>query len=174
MKIKTTTVLKVQINHLKSLDPITAIFEDIEEGKGKVIIECFGKSWASYWGAMGGRKITRFFQSEHCEYIAGCCFHGQEAVPDVEALQQRVQREIIKQRRAWDISWSKARVDYELSKGLKDFSECQHSPLFSKYIGDEWFLDIPMKENHEFTYLKKIILNVQAALNILEQGESNG
>ena len=48
MKLETSTVTKLQLTELNNLDPISVILENYEPGKGKIIIECCGKSWSSF------------------------------------------------------------------------------------------------------------------------------
>lgn len=36
------------------LDPIEVFTYDMGQGKGKLLIECFGLAWSCYWGAMRG------------------------------------------------------------------------------------------------------------------------
>jgi hypothetical protein len=53
MKIETSKVTKIRITDLIDsefkLDPITVILEDLGPSKGKILIECYGQSWAAYW-----------------------------------------------------------------------------------------------------------------------------
>ncbi len=67
MKIETSTVTKLTITEVARLDPITVILEDIEPRKGKIIIECYGKSWSSYWGGLWlhGRTLSRQKPQQH-------------------------------------------------------------------------------------------------------------
>ena len=87
MKTETTQITKVLVSDLKGepfkLDPVTVILEDIghrviqSSGKsyttrqGKIIVECYGKSWSAYWGGMGDRTVAQFFSDEHSEYLIG-------------------------------------------------------------------------------------------------------
>ena len=45
------------------LDPITVILRD-QEGRGLVIVECFGTAWSCYFGSIGPKTLRGF--------IAGC------------------------------------------------------------------------------------------------------
>lgn len=51
------------IKDYSGLDPVSVFLEDFESGKGKITIECYGKYWSAYWGAMGERTISEFFSS---------------------------------------------------------------------------------------------------------------
>lgn len=52
------------------LDPITVIVRDFELGRGQIIIECYGRAWAAYWGAMGGVNLATFFINCGADYLA--------------------------------------------------------------------------------------------------------
>ena len=72
MKIEKSTVEKIKITGAKNLDPVSVFLEDLEPGRGKITIECYGKSWSAYWGAMGKeRTISQFFCDANTEYIVG-------------------------------------------------------------------------------------------------------
>lgn len=61
-----------EISEAPSLDPIRVILQDIAPGRGRVIVECFGKAWAAYWGAMGdGVTLIDFLLKADADYIAG-------------------------------------------------------------------------------------------------------
>lgn len=51
------------------LDPITVILQDDGPGRGRIIIECWGKAWSAYWGAMGTRTLKEFVLSCDRAYI---------------------------------------------------------------------------------------------------------
>jgi hypothetical protein len=51
------------------LDPIRVTLDDIEPGCGRITVECYGRAWASYWGAMGERGIAQFFASCDNHYL---------------------------------------------------------------------------------------------------------
>lgn len=53
------------------LDPIRVTLDDIEPGRGRINIECYGRAWASYWGAMGDQGIAKFFASCDNHYLIG-------------------------------------------------------------------------------------------------------
>lgn len=51
------------------LDPIRVILHDIKPGEGRLIIECYGDSWSTYWGAMGKHRIMQFVCEADVDYI---------------------------------------------------------------------------------------------------------
>jgi hypothetical protein len=54
----------------KALDPITVVLQDVAPGKGRLIIECYGRAWTAFWGAMGDSCIEEFVLDVNAEYIA--------------------------------------------------------------------------------------------------------
>lgn len=74
MKVEIGTVNIVRITDIMAshrLDPIRVTLDDIAPGKGRICIECYGKAWASYWGAMGNRTIAQFFIDCDNGYLIG-------------------------------------------------------------------------------------------------------
>lgn len=61
MDIKDTTFHAITITGAKALDPVTVIFRDDGPGRGGIIVECYGKTWAAYWGGMGQEYTVRQF-----------------------------------------------------------------------------------------------------------------
>lgn len=53
MKVELSLITKVRITEVKNLDLINVTLDDITPGKGRIMIECYGKSWSSYWGGNG-------------------------------------------------------------------------------------------------------------------------
>jgi hypothetical protein len=50
-------------------DPITVFFQDFEPGKGRMVMECYGQAWASYWGAMGNHTVRDFVKTAGPDYL---------------------------------------------------------------------------------------------------------
>lgn len=71
MKIEESQVRRLTISEVPSLDPIRVMLEDIGPGQGRINIECWGKSWANFFGGMGERTIAQFFVSCDEHYLAG-------------------------------------------------------------------------------------------------------
>jgi hypothetical protein len=68
LKIQETTTKTLVISEAPRLDKITVFINDIGQNQGKIIIECYGKSWSAYWGAMGG-TLSDFFLSCDNDYL---------------------------------------------------------------------------------------------------------
>jgi len=168
MKIERTKVEKLKLTELDALDPITVILEDIAPRQGKIIIECYGQSWSSYWGGMGDRTISQFFCSCDNGYLIGNLSSINSMIPDWGGLPDHVKKEVIKIRRdgefdkdqareIWDeIHWLEGVESYD---GLHAYSE-----MLVKVFGDDWWYGLPEKENPDYVYLSRIVDSVKVAL----------
>lgn len=76
MKIEPLIIESFRILELPSLDPILVSIEDIEPGKGSILIRCYGEVWTAYWGAMGNCNVRTFFKSCDDHYLLGCLQNG--------------------------------------------------------------------------------------------------
>lgn len=76
---------------VKALDPITVVLQDVAPGKGRLIIECYGRAWSAFWGAMGDRCIEEFVLSADAEYIANRMYIPKETKSDKAYLLRIVQ-----------------------------------------------------------------------------------
>ncbi len=73
MRVEETKTEKIYISELENLDPITVFIEELGKEKGKITIECFGRCWTSYWGAMWKEHTVRqFFKKVDRDYAANC------------------------------------------------------------------------------------------------------
>lgn len=172
MKIETTNVIKVLISELTNLDPITVILEDFGPGQGKIIIECWGQSWSSYWGSMGDRTIAQFFISCSEDYIIGKLSPLlRDSVVDTDALPEFVRKEISRGRKLMLYTEEEARELWDKAEYISDPVESRD--LLCQVLGDEWWRhDLPEKPNHEYVYLCRIIEAVKTALKALEVKEA--
>lgn len=69
--ISEKTLPMLLIEGSDALDPIRVILEDLEPGRGRMIIVCWDAAWTGYWGAMGDRTIAKFVADCDEEYLAG-------------------------------------------------------------------------------------------------------
>jgi len=53
------------------LDPITVVLQDLSPGRGRIIIECYGSAWATYFGAIGDQRIRDFLVACSADYVVG-------------------------------------------------------------------------------------------------------
>ena len=164
MKVAISRVAKYKIYDLKHLDPITVFLEDLEKRKGKITIECYGKSWSSYWGGMGNRDVRQFFCSCDNGYLVNSLSPGlSQTVTDEEGLTDHAKKHILKLRKDNDIDEEEARelwdeVNYTLGITMNDHK------LLHKVFGDEWWYCLPEKPNHEYEYLDRIVSAVKEGL----------
>lgn len=170
MKVTESTVRQVEITQVPGLDPIRVILSDLGPGQGRINIECWGKSWASYWGGMGKQTIAQFFCWCGDGYLAGNLAPSLPAnIFDPEHLSDSLKRTIIKERRKGLISHEEARERFDEIDDT-DFPETVDG-LWSmreemvNRLGDEWWCRLPEKPNPEYAYLCRIIKTVQAALS---------
>lgn len=183
MKIEKSTVTKLTITGAPALDPITVILEDIEPRRGKIIIECYGKSWSSYWGGMGERTIAQFFCSCDEHYIAKNLDQGIHAsVVDADSIKDGALRHVIFLRRGRMIGSfgnpdrkhrvGRDEITKDEARDLWDEVDCadfgddgfRQPELMQKVFGDEWWYRLPEKPNPDYQYLCRIINAVQQAL----------
>lgn len=146
MKIKKSEVTKLLLTEVEALDPISVFLEDFEPRQGKVTIECYGKSWSSYWGGMGDRTISEFFLSCDEHYIAKNLSDIKSEIFDIDKIRKDAELKGVECSR--DDPWN----DYEF--------------LAEMYGSDpyDWLNDLPKKSNPEYVYLCRIIKAVQTAL----------
>ena len=83
MKVVESKVKSYKITELESLDPITIMVEDFDEGSAEVTIKIYGESWTAYWGSMGG-NVKEFFTRTNVQYLANCFERGIRADSDVK------------------------------------------------------------------------------------------
>ena len=166
MKIVEKLIRHLEISEVQNLDPIRVTMEDIEPRKGRINIECYGKAWASYWGAMGDRTIAEFFCSCDEHYLAKNLASGlNSSVFDPEGLIVTLRKEVIRDRRRHDLTASEARELFDEIDEVGDVSDpWSQSSLMQKLLGDEWWYRLPEKDNPDYLYLTRIIRAVKEAL----------
>lgn len=195
MKVETSQITKLLISDLMGqphkLDPITVILEDTGhrviqmDGKsyttrqGKIIVECYGKSWSAYWGGMGDRTVAQFFSDEHSEYLIGSLapsLRGSRFSSD--ALVNMAKRVVLDCRRGRTANHHPYSMDKEEARHLFDRighdlslvereDHCwNHSDLLSELFSDEWWhaAGDATEPNPDYQYLQRIVVAVQAGL----------
>lgn len=167
MKLQVSTSIKLGLTDLDRLDPVTVYLENFEPGRGKITITCFRKSWSAGWTAMGGRRVEEFFVSCDDEYLAGnlssCRSHV--LITDMEELGEFLRGRIIQQRRAGELEKDDALKYWNEADSITlTHDYCSNMELMEAVIGDEWWTDLPEKENPDYTYLIRIIQAVREGL----------
>lgn len=169
MKITESTVRQIEISEVTRLDPIRVMLSDIGPGQGRINIECYGKSWASYWGGMGKETIAEFFTTCDEHYIAKNLASGLESdIFDPDNLVDALKKEVIADRKKHFDSKKEARARWTLIEEL-DLPEHEAqlwaiTNQMQEIMGDEWWYRLPKKPNPDYQYLCRIIKAVQAAL----------
>lgn len=191
MKIETSTVKKLLISEAPNLDPVTVFLEDIgqrevnDNGKtrisrqGKIVIECYGKSWSAYWGAMGDRTVAQFFCDAHSQYLIGCLApHLNGSRFSGDALVHMAKRVVLDCRRGRIADHYPYSMDKEQARKLFDriddglrhverVNDCeQYSDLMSELFGGEWWYAASdaTEPNPDYEYLERIVTTVQQAI----------
>jgi len=125
MKVERSPARVLRISEVTGLDTITVLLEDVKPGHGRFVIECWGKSWSAYWGAMGSRSLKDFILQAPAEYVEDCLlncdssrnylFRIMQAVRD--ALRQEappfVVRDFEKEAREDGLEWD------DIERGMK-------------------------------------------------------
>lgn len=126
-----------KISKLENIDPVTCYVTNYEKGKGKIVIECWGKTWQTYWGAMGKRDLEEFFISCDKCYIINRISDIPGSIYDYEAISKVIGKYVDEDTDLWT-----------------------ESELMQEHFGCEWFRgysDIPMKSNPDYEYLSRIV-----------------
>lgn len=173
MKIETSQITKVALTEVEGLDTITVILENFEPGKGKIIIECWGKSWSSYWGGMSGDPVEDFFCRCDQHYLAGNLSPGLDSeIEDIDGLADHARADICRRRRELELEEGEARELFDLSErldGVVSLESDSTQEAMHEIFGDEWWYGLPSKPNPDYEYLCQIIKAVQSGLAMMKQ-----
>ncbi|MDR6397967.1 hypothetical protein ACTOWA_00315 [Herbaspirillum seropedicae] len=167
MEITKSNLVKLTITGAPALDPIGVFLEDIEPGKGKVVIECAGDSWTAYWSAMGKQKtVAQFISATSADYLVGCMVPGMRSHRYDPAQAQRICfQHILKERRRRDMERHEAK---ELWITVKQTHFYDHmggnAGLFQEVFGDEWWYSVPESPNPSWTRIERVMQVVIDAL----------
>ena len=199
LKVERSTVTKLVITGAPRLDPITVFLEDFgsrdcptesdpnyQTAQGKITINCWDKSWNAYWGGMGPRTVAEFVVKCGWDYVLNCLDRGISSTRfSGDALHTFAQKCIVQRRRQqtgrhdWELgelSKGEARElwhEIDVLSSIETPNECwHHSKLLTELFGDEWHYPLDGKaveENHEYTYMRRIVEAVQTALRQEQQ-----
>ena len=172
MKITQSTVVKLTLTDMDDLDPVTVVVEDICKGKGKIIIECFGKSWSAYWGGMGTRTLSEFFVSCYDEYLVNnLAPRLVKYEPDYDQFRQEMRLKVCEMRRESAISKNLARELYSVEEWDEYVSDNPYEPISNPCsVCDSEFdeldfdgFDVPERVTSDYQYLLRIVGAVKEA-----------
>ena len=199
LKVERSTVTKLVITGAPRLDPITVFLEDLgrrdcptesdpnyQTAQGKITISCWDKSWNAYSGGMGPRTVAEFVVKCGWDYVLNCLDRGISSTRfSGDALHAFAKKCIVQRRRQqtgrhdWELgelSKDEARElwqDIDVLRSIESSNECWHqSELLTELFGEEWHYPLDgqaVEENHEFTYLRRVVEAVQHALRQEQQ-----
>ena len=173
LQIEHSVATKLVITGAPGLDPITVFLEDLAPCKGKITVNCWGKSWTAYWGGVwDGLNIGQFFCVLNTSYIIGYFDQAMRSRQfSGDALANKAQTALLKDRRQGQLDQGEARELFDEAEVIREASSIHylagaHYPLMKKLFGDEWrhFADDATEPNPDYDYLERIILTVQQAL----------
>ena len=173
-QVELSTVTKLVITGAPNLDQITVFLEDLSPFKGKITVNCWGKSWTAYWSSMwDGLNIRQFFCKLNTGYIIGYFDQAMKSRQlSGEALANKAQRIVLKERRLFCYDQDEARELFDEAEDLRDSPSIDHlhgahGELMTKLFGYEWWhlADDATEPNPDYVYLERIIRAVQQALS---------
>lgn len=171
MKLQVSTNIKLGLTELDRLDPVTIYLENFEPGRGRITITCFRKSWS----AMSGRTVEQFFVSCDDEYLAGNLSTCRSHVPitDMGELGEYLRGKIIQQRRCGELEKDDALKFWNEADSVTLTNDyCSNTELMEAVLGEDWWMDLPEKENPDYTHLIRVIQAVREGLRqFISQGQ---
>ncbi|ELC9583472.1 TPA: hypothetical protein NKR04_004500 [Vibrio parahaemolyticus] len=174
MKIETSLVKKIRLTELEDLDPITIYLEDFERSKGKITIDCWGKSWTAFWPAMGEKTIAQFFCGCNSDYLINNLDpHLKKYEPDYDTFRNEMRQKVCEMRLDNVLSKGLARELFDVEDWEEYVTENPYEPIRNPcFIYESEFkeldfdgFDVPERLTTDFLYLRKIIKTVQSALS---------
>jgi len=184
MKTELSKITRLLITDLMGepykLDPVTVVLEDFSPSKGRIIIECYGKSWSAGWGAMSGRTVAQFVSDCGADYIiSSLCRVSQQRFSPTEAV-KLARKVVCDRRRGRGLYWEygaplereEARELYDDAKDLQGIESPSMAFLFdsllTRIFGPEWWhsLDQADEPNPSYLYLQRVVLAVQQGLRM--------
>jgi len=192
MKVEKANITRLTITEVPSLDPVRVMLENYEPGKGRITIQCWDKSWTSYWGGMSGRSVEQFFVDCTNDYLIGYLCTGLEPTKFCgEALHKLALKTIIERRRPrngatahHDIGPLDKDAARDLWREAGDLEFIQgpdgcwnQSRCMELIFGPEWYYWIDRKAdapNPKYEYLERICDAVRDGLRVHLAGNAEG
>jgi hypothetical protein len=188
VKIASFQVTKLLFSDLLTyrLDPVTVYLEDLGpaalaagENQGKVLIECFGKSWSARWGSLGKSTVSQYIQGSDADYLAGCLAPSLSSTRfSGRALCRMARIKITGRRRLSPLTTGyltreTARTLYDAASDLgfvdsMDQAIAHCGELLTQLFGDEFWHEAAnaQEPNPDYAYLCRVLLAVRDGLAI--------
>lgn len=144
MKVTKTNTETYVITNVPRLDPVTVYVTNYEPGKGKIVVECYGSTWSTYWGGMSGGRLQPFFVGCDNAYIANR-FVSQCSETDFDKVAEMAKE------KGFDIC---AANSTELALMSREMRDC---------FGSDWIMDLPTRSTSEYGYACRVIDAVREA-----------
>jgi len=169
MKWNESTVTKLLISEVKSLDDITVYLENYTVGRGKITIEICGDSYSSFWGAMGGRTIEQFVLDCDNHYLSkNLVSLSALSSPNYDGFVKNVRKQLIENRRRYGESKKLTRKLWDLTKQIEPcesyFHDRSNHSLLHDVAGDDWWYLIDDVDSDLYVYLCRILDALKACL----------
>ncbi|NWO11772.1 hypothetical protein HLV40_15380 [Chromohalobacter salexigens] len=175
MQIKESQVTKITVTGAEesygfTLDPISIYLEDYGQGKGKLTVGCWDATWSYYWGAMGDRSLVEFIIGTNNGYLANKLKRDGEKFSelDIEALEDQVRKEIVRDRREGTLGDLEARELWDRFEDM-DFEmpfhpECEEVDYLYKVLGTDCLEALPERTSAHGRWLWDILSVVREVL----------
>lgn len=181
MKLEQSTVTTLRLTELERLDSVSVFLEDFGPGRGRIVIECFGEAWSSFWPAMGGSLEDFFIRCEDGYLAKNLAPHLKSEIYDFDKLEIKLKEAIRASRREGSMKESEARelyeqvseLDYGVSFGHDQIWLAENRDLLFEILGDEFWCDLPMQPNPDYQYLCRIIQAVREGLKEYQRQKAN-
>ena len=169
MKIEQNKVTNIRLTDIDGLEPITVFLEDFRLGRGKITIECGGKSWSSFWNAMGC-SIAEFFVSCDDDYLIESLSNiDRVLIIEGQELQEHCKSKIIDMRNKGEIEQNEAEELLKRAKQIACYTD--DVQLIKRVYGSCWSVHLPIKRNPKYQHLSQIVKAVQEGLREVNQAE---
>jgi hypothetical protein len=130
------------LTELDRLDPITVYITNYGQGKGKIVIECYGSAWSSFWGGMSNQTIQKFLLTSDNPYLLNC-FLKETMQTDFEEITRISGGRIC------------ADTNFDLAMGwTSEMRDC---------FGDYRYMELPACLTDEYKYLSRILDAIKTA-----------
>jgi len=170
MKIEASEVTRITIRGVEHLDPVSVFLEDFGPGQGRAVVECFGRSWAYFWPAMGNRKIIDFVIECGLDYmIKKFAPHIDREIPvdSEQEMRKEMKAEIVRRRLDDALSKKEARRIWEEVDDA--YETINNNDLMYNVFGDDWWEYQPTQPNHEYQYMERIMKAVKDGLKMYKE-----